>query len=87
VKAELEKLIALQNLDTTIRKLEKDLESVPERRAEIEAEFDRRAFEIRALESRRDDAKHNQENTDELQMRLQAVEMHGARQLRYLVRR
>jgi len=59
VKAELEKLIALQNLDTTIRKLEKDLESVPERRAEIEAEFDRRAFEIRALESRRDDAKHN----------------------------
>ena len=59
MKAELEKLIALQNLDTTIRKLEKDLESVPERRAEIEAEFDRRAFEIRALESRRDDAKHN----------------------------
>jgi len=59
VKAELQKLIALQNLDTTIRKLEKDLESIPERRAEIEAEFDRRAFEIRALESRRDDAKHN----------------------------
>jgi predicted nucleic acid-binding Zn-ribbon protein len=59
VKAELEKLIALQNLDTTIRKLEKDLEAIPERRAGIEAEFDRRAFEIRALESRRDEAKHN----------------------------
>jgi len=59
VKAELQKLIALQNLDTTIRKLEKDLESIPERRAEIEAEFDRRAFEIRALENRRDEAKHN----------------------------
>jgi predicted nucleic acid-binding Zn-ribbon protein len=59
VKAELEKLIALQNLDTTIRKLEKGLEAIPERRAEIEVEFDRRAFEIRALESRRDEAKHN----------------------------
>ena len=59
MKAELEKLIALQNLDTSIRKLEKELEAIPERRAEIEGEFDRRAFEIRALESRRDDAKHN----------------------------
>jgi predicted nucleic acid-binding Zn-ribbon protein len=59
VKAELQKLIALQNLDTSIRKLEKDLEAIPQRRAEIEGEFDRRAFEIRALETRRDDAKHN----------------------------
>ena len=59
MKAELQKLIALQNLDTSIRKLEKDLEAIPERRAQIEGEFDRRAFEIRALESRRDDAKHN----------------------------
>jgi predicted nucleic acid-binding Zn-ribbon protein len=58
VKAELEKLIALQNLDTTIRKLEKDLEAIPQRRAEIEGEFDQRAFEIRALESRRDEARH-----------------------------
>ncbi|HET7114493.1 MAG TPA: C4-type zinc ribbon domain-containing protein [Pyrinomonadaceae bacterium] len=59
MKAELQKLIALQNLDTSIRKLEKDLEAIPQRRAEIEGEFDRRAFEIRALETRRDDAKHN----------------------------
>jgi predicted nucleic acid-binding Zn-ribbon protein len=59
VKAELQKLIALQNLDTTIRKLEKDLEAIPQRRAEIEGEFDQRAFEIRALENRRDEAKHN----------------------------
>ena len=58
MKAELEKLIALQNLDTTIRKLEKELEAIPQRRAEIEREFDQRAFEIRALESRRDEAKH-----------------------------
>ena len=58
MKAELEKLIALQNLDTTIRKIEKELEAIPQRRAEIEAEFDQRAFEIRALEGRRDEAKH-----------------------------
>src|ERR1041384_4630917 len=58
MKAELEKLIALQNLDTTIRKLEKQLEAIPQRRAKIEAEFDQRAFEIRALENRRDEAKH-----------------------------
>lgn len=58
MKAELEKLIALQNLDTTIRRLEKELEAIPKRRAEIEGEFDQRAFEIRALESRRDEAKH-----------------------------
>ena len=49
MKAELQKLIALQNLDTTIRKLEKDLEAIPQRRAEIEGEFDQRAFEIGAL--------------------------------------
>src|ERR1041384_1237477 len=58
VKAELQKLIALQNLDTSIRKLEKDQQAIPERRAEIEKEFDQRAFEIKALESRRDEAKH-----------------------------
>ena len=57
MKAELQQLIALQNLDTTIRKLEKDQEAIPERRAEIEREFDQRAFEIRALETRRDVAK------------------------------
>ncbi len=58
MKAELQKLIALQNLDTTIRKLEHDQQATPERRAEIEKEFDQRAFEIRALENRRDEAKH-----------------------------
>lgn len=58
MKAELQKLIALQNLDTNIRKLETQQQATPERRAEIEREFDQRAFEIRALESRRDEAKH-----------------------------
>jgi uncharacterized protein len=58
VKAELQQLVALQNLDTRIRTLEKQLEAIPERRAEIEREFDQRAFEIRALENRQDEAKH-----------------------------
>ena len=58
MKAELQQLVALQNLDTRIRTLEKELEAIPERRAEIEREFDQRAFEIRALENRRDEAKH-----------------------------
>jgi uncharacterized protein len=56
VKAELEQLIALQNADTGIRKLEAEIESIPKRRAEIEKEFDQRAFEIRALETQRDEA-------------------------------
>jgi uncharacterized protein len=59
VKAELEQLIALQNADTSIRRLQADIEAIPQRRAEIEKEFDQRAFEIRALESQRDEARHD----------------------------
>jgi predicted nucleic acid-binding Zn-ribbon protein len=58
VKAELAQLIALQNADTNIRRLQSEIESIPERRAEIEKEFDQRAFEIRGLEERRDAAFH-----------------------------
>jgi uncharacterized protein len=58
VKAELQQLVALQNLDTSIRKLQADLGAIPERRAMIEREFDQRAFEIRALENQRDEARH-----------------------------
>ena len=72
MKAELQKLIALQNLDTTIRKLEKDQEAIPERRAEIEREFDQRAFEIRALENRRDEAKHTR-----ARLEIEVVEQKG----------
>jgi len=72
VKAELQKLIALQNLDTTIRKLEKDQKATPERRAEIEREFDQRAFEIRALENRREEAKHTR-----ARLEIEAVEQRG----------
>ncbi|MEP6568903.1 MAG: C4-type zinc ribbon domain-containing protein [Acidobacteriota bacterium] len=58
MKAELQQLVALQNLDTSIRKLQAELEAIPQRRAEIEREFDQRAFEIRGLETRRDEARH-----------------------------
>jgi predicted nucleic acid-binding Zn-ribbon protein len=58
VKAELAQLIALQKTDTNIRTLQAEIESIPERRAEIEREFDQRAFEIRALEQKRDAAFH-----------------------------
>jgi predicted nucleic acid-binding Zn-ribbon protein len=57
VKAELEQLIALQNTDTSIRRLQAEIEAIPQRRAEIEKEFDQRAFEIRELEKQRDDAR------------------------------
>lgn len=58
MKAELAQLIALQNADTNIRNLQAEIESIPERRAEIEKEFDQRAFEIRTLEQQRDAAFH-----------------------------
>jgi len=57
LKAELEQLIALQNADTHIRRLQAELESNPRRRAEIENEFDQRAFEFKALEQKRDAAR------------------------------
>ena len=58
MKAELAQLISLQNADTNIRRLQTEIESIPDRRAEIEKEFDQRAFEIRAMEERRDIARH-----------------------------
>jgi predicted nucleic acid-binding Zn-ribbon protein len=57
VKAELKHLIALQNTDSNIRRLQAEIESIPKRRAEIEKEFDQRAFEIRDLEKVRDEAR------------------------------
>jgi predicted nucleic acid-binding Zn-ribbon protein len=57
VKAELEQLIALQNADTSIRRLQAEIEAIPKRRAEIEKEFDQRAFQIRELEKARDEAR------------------------------
>ncbi len=56
MKAELEQLIALQKTDTNIRRLQAELDAIPQRRAEIENEFDQRAFEIKAVETQRDAA-------------------------------
>ena len=58
MKAELAQLIALQNADNNIRTLQAEIESIPQRRAEIEKEFDQRAFEIRGMEEKRDAAFH-----------------------------
>lgn len=58
MKAELQQLIALQNLDASIRRLQVQIEAKPLRRAEIEKEFDQRASEIKAVEAHRDDARH-----------------------------
>ena len=58
MKAELAQLIALQNADNNTRTLQAEIESIPQRRAEIEKEFDQRAFEIRGLEEKRDAAFH-----------------------------
>lgn len=55
---DLQQLVALQNLDTSIRKLQTEHEAIPERRAVVESEFDQRAFEIRSLENQRDEARH-----------------------------
>ncbi len=51
MKAELEKLVELQNTDTNIRRLKKAIKTIPERRAEVEEEYERHAFEIRELEN------------------------------------
>jgi uncharacterized protein len=57
VKAELEQLIALQEADTSIRRLQAEIESSPRRRADVETEFDQRASEFKALEQARDAAR------------------------------
>jgi predicted nucleic acid-binding Zn-ribbon protein len=64
VKAELEQLIALQNVDTGIRRLHSELESIPQRRAEIEKEFDQRAFEFKALQLSGDTARETRGQLD-----------------------
>ncbi len=57
MKAELEQLIALQHADTAIRRLQAELEAIPQRRAEIEKDFDQRAFEFKSVETRLHDAR------------------------------
>ncbi len=52
MKSELEKLVGLQKTDTNIRRLKKAIESADERRAGIEQEFERHAFEIRGIQNK-----------------------------------
>lgn len=56
MKAELEKLVELQITDTNIRRLKTAIETADERRATIEQEFERHAFSIREIQTRRDKA-------------------------------
>jgi predicted nucleic acid-binding Zn-ribbon protein len=56
VKAELDKLVALQKSDTEIKKLKQAIETVDTRRVAIEQEFEARAFEIRAIEKKHETA-------------------------------
>ena len=57
MNAELEKLVALQNSDTNIKKLENLIKTAPTRRVSLEQEFEKRAFQIRELQRHRDEAK------------------------------
>lgn len=54
---ELSQLITLQKADLKLRSIQAELDAIPQRRAEIENEFDQRAFEIKAIETRRDEAR------------------------------
>lgn len=57
MRADLEQLVALQQADHGIRRLQAEIDAIPQRRAEIETEFDQRAFEFRAVEEKRDAAR------------------------------
>ena len=54
MRVELEKLVDLQKTDTNIRKLKKAIETAEQRRANIEQEFEKHAFSIREIQSRRE---------------------------------
>ncbi|KXJ99002.1 MAG: Zn-ribbon protein [Acidobacteria bacterium OLB17] len=51
---DLDKLIALQETDTNLRRLKKIIQTAEARRAEIEQEFEQHAFSIREIQNRRD---------------------------------
>ena len=75
MKAELQELIALQQTDSEIRKLEKELQQIPERRAAIERDFEQRAVEFREIETRRDEARDGRVSAEaELQTTRESLE-------------
>src|ERR1044072_2996272 len=79
LKAELEHLVALQNVDMGIRRLQSELESIPRRRAEIESEFDQRAFEFKALQQTGETARETRAALDrelaEQRIRMEKAEL------------
>src|SRR3569832_1404944 len=82
LKAELEQLVALQNVDMGIRRLQSDLESIPRRRAEIESEFDQRAFEFKALQQPGEPAHETRRRAFEEQTRAWTEELEERRRER-----
>lgn len=64
MKSELEKLVNLQKTDTNIRKLKKAIDSADERRAGIEQEFERHAFEIRGIQNKAEEAAASRSNLE-----------------------
>lgn len=64
MNSELEKLIELQKTDTHIRQLKKSIEGAEKRRADIEQEFERHAFEIRAVQTQSETAKTERINLE-----------------------
>jgi predicted nucleic acid-binding Zn-ribbon protein len=64
VKSELEKLVELQKTDTNIRKLKQAIDTADKRRADIEQEFERHAFEIRGVQNRAEEAKSDRNNLE-----------------------
>ena len=64
MKSELEKLVELQKTDTHIRKLKKAIDTADKRRAEIEQEFERHAFEIRGIQNKAEEANTGRANLE-----------------------
>lgn len=64
MNSDLEKLIELQKTDTNLRKLKKAIETVEQRRAGIEQEFEQHAFSIREIQMKRDMAQAERANLE-----------------------
>ena len=64
MNSDLEKLIELQKTDTNLRKLKKAIETVEQRRADIEQEFEQHAFSIREIQTKRDKAQAERANLE-----------------------
>jgi predicted nucleic acid-binding Zn-ribbon protein len=71
----------LQNADTCIRRLEAELGAVEERRAEIDKEFDQRAFEFKTAEAARDAAREKRSTLETEVAAAREKEQHAGRAL------